>query len=322
MSDRRPLGEIGHAGDDVAVPFQVDALDARGRAIQLGEALDRILARHDYPDAVARLLGEMVTLTVLLGTSLKFQGRFTVQAEMDGPVDLLVVDLATPGDIRAYARYDEARLVAASRADALIGRGTLAMTVDQGPQTTRYQGLVALEGQSLEDAARAYFRQSEQIPTDVRLAVARHSVQRDGAWHDAWRAGGLLVQFLPEDRHRARLPDLPGGDGDDPDALSMVDDAWAEVTALTASIGDDELTDPEVGVERLLYRLFHERGVRVFEGVTVADRCRCSREKLGAVIGGFTAEEIADCIEDGAILARCEFCSAEYRFDPEEFAAT
>jgi len=321
---RSPLGDFGHAGDDVVVPFQIEALDARGRAVQLGGAIDAILARHAYPEPVARLLAEAATLTVLLGTSLKFSGRFIVQAQGDGPVDLLVADLATPGDLRAYARFDGERVAAIAEAGAnpalLLGRGSFAMTVDQGSHTSRYQGIVALDGQSLEEVARGYFRQSEQIPTDVRLAVAHHHVQADGAWRSAWRAGGLLVQFLPDDPRRMRLPDLPGGDGDDgPD--QPVDDAWSEVLAHVATVAPDELTDPQVGVERLLFRLFHERGVRVYEGQPIVDRCSCSRQKVAGVLSSFSAEEIADSLVDGEITVTCEFCSTRYRFDPEEFAA-
>lgn len=319
-----PLGDFGHAGDDNVVPFHVVGLDARGRAVQLGAAIDAILARHAYPEPVARLLAEAAVLVVLLGTSLKFSGRFILQAATDGPVDLLVADLGTPGDLRAYARFDAGRVAKAKDAirnpAVLLGRGTLAMTVDQGPHTSRYQGIVELSGQSLEEVARVYFRQSEQIPTDVRLAVASHHVQQGGAWRTAWRAGGVLVQFLPEDLHRMRLPDLPGGDGDDQSGdEDAPDDAWAEVLAHVGTVGDDELTDPEVGAERLLYRLFHERGVRVFEGVPIMDRCSCSREKVHAMLASFTAQEIEDSVEEGRIAVTCEFCSTRYEFDPADY---
>ena len=149
------LGEFGFAGDDAVVPFAVEALDARGRAVQLGAMLDSILARHDYPEPVARLLAEMIVLTVLLGTSLKFEGKFIAQTQTDGPVDLLVVDFTTPSSVRAYARFDAERVDAAVAAgatdpEALLGQGTMALTVDQGGHSQRYQGIVALDGASLE----------------------------------------------------------------------------------------------------------------------------------------------------------------------------
>jgi molecular chaperone Hsp33 len=316
---------FGPAGDDAVRPFVVEALDVRGRAIQMGPALDAILARHDYPAPVSRLLAEAIVLAVLLGSSLKIDGRFTLQTETDGPVDMLVVDYRSGGAIRAYARFDGARVAAAIAAGeagpgALLGRGTLAMTIDQ-VAAARYQGVVPLEGESLEEVAHTYFRQSEQIPTRVRLAVAEMQVREDGAVRHSWRAGGLIVQFLPDSTERMRQPDLPGGDlpeGAEADEVSE-DDAWVEARSLTETIEDDELTDPSVPVENLLFRLFHERGVRVFNAVGVRDQCSCSREKVSGVLANFSAAEIADSVEAGAISVTCEFCGTKYAFDPKEF---
>lgn len=316
------------AGDDAVVPFQVANLDARGRAVQLGATLDDILSRHDYPEPVAKLLAEAIVLTVLLGTSLKFDGKFIFQSQSNGPVDMLVVDFRTPNSVRAYARYDEERLAEAMAAhkisqEELMGSGTLALTVDQGEYTQRYQGIVALDGSNLEEVAKTYFRQSEQIPTDVRLSVAK-LIERgeDGKPVEQWRAGGLIVQFLPDSELRMRQRDLPAGDEpnvDEDDDNLVEDDDWAEIKALVATIESSELTDPQVGAERLLYRLFHERGVRVFDAVAVNDDCSCSREKIAGVLSGFTAEEITDSIEEGKISVTCEFCSTQYEFDPAEF---
>lgn len=321
------LGEFGFAGDDVVVPFQVAPLDMRGRAVQVGPMLDQILGRHAYPEPVARLLGECVVLTALLGSSLKFDGKFILQTQSDGPVDMLVADFTSPGSMRAYARFDPERLAEAqaqgrTEPQDLLGKGILAMTIDQGAHTQRYQGIVQLDGISLEEVARTYFRQSEQIPTEVRLAVARQVLPGADGRRESWRAGGILAQFLPEAPERLRMPDLPGGDGDDGGFDdSMVDDAWVEVMSLLATVAPDELFDPTIGTERLLYRLFHEHGVVVFEGVPVADDCSCSRQKIHGVLSGFTAEEIVDSIEDGRIRVTCEFCSTEYTFDPAEFVA-
>jgi molecular chaperone Hsp33 len=316
------------AGDDAVRPFAVEALDVRGRAIQMGPTLDAILARRQYPPPVSKLLGEAVVLAVLLGSSLKFDGKFILQTETDGAVDMLVVDFRTDGNVRAYARYDAERVSAAeamgaARPGALLGRGTLAMTVDQGAHTSRYQGIVPLEGESLEEAAHTYFRQSEQIPTRVRLAVAEMHERQGGTLRHAWRAGGLVVQFLPDAPERMRQPDLPGGDVPDGAAVQRFeeDDAWRETQALIETVEDYELTDPAVPVDRLLYRLFHERGVRVFSSATVRDNCSCSRERIARMLGRFTAEEIADSTEDGRIAVTCEFCGSKYEFDPAEFAA-
>lgn len=328
MSQRTPtLGEFGFAGDDHVVPFDVDTLDVRGRAVQLGPILDQILERHHYPEPVARLLAQVVVLTVLLGTSLKFEGKFIVQTRSDGAVDMLVADFTTPHSVRAYARYDEEKLAEAEAAghdspEALLGAGVLALTVDQGPDMQRYQGVVQLDGSTLEDIARTYFRQSEQIPTEVRLGVAQMVVPGANGGNQHWRAGGLLVQFLPSAPERSRMPDLHGGDGDEVNNGSHHpdDDAWQEALALLSTVEPTELLDPAVGTERLLYRLFHEQGVRVYEGTGVIDDCSCSREKIRTILEGFTAEEIAESTEDGVIRVNCEFCSKEYLFDPDEFS--
>jgi molecular chaperone Hsp33 len=314
------------AGDDVVRPFEVAALDLRGRAIQMGPELDAIIARHDYPPAVSKLLAEAIVLAVLLGSSLKFEGKFILQAETDGPVDMIVVDFRTPDAIRAYARFDRERVAAVGDGGEaqLLGRGTLAMTVDQGTHMSRYQGVVALDATTLETAAHAYFRQSEQIPTAIRLAVAEiHSRGADGVMRHGWRAGGILVQFLPEAPERMRLADLPGGDapeGTEHDKTAE-DDAWVEARSLIETVGDDELTDPAVPVDTLLYRLFHERGVRVFSPSPVRDRCSCSRDRIKSVLSRFTAEEIDASIENGKISVTCEFCGTNYDFAPDEFAA-
>jgi molecular chaperone Hsp33 len=308
---------------DSVLPFTVPALDVRGRMVHLGPALDAILGRHAYPAPVARLLAEAIALATLLGSSIKFEGRFILQTRSDGPVSMLVVDFQTPDGIRAYASFDAAAVetaIAEGRTSPaeLLGSGHLAMTVDQGPDMQRYQGVVVLEGESLEEVAHVWFQQSEQIPTRVRLAVAEMLTKGEGGASHAWRAGGLMVQFLPESEDRVRARDLHPGDapeGTEPHAPE-VDDAWAEAEALVGTIEDVELTDPEVTAERLLYRLFHERGVRVFEPLAMVERCRCSRERVEAMLGQFTAEQVDDMTVDGEIVVTCEFCSTHYRFDP------
>lgn len=316
------------AGDDRVVPYHVSPLDIRGRAVQLDDMLNTILGRHDYPAPVAALLGEAIVLTVLLGSSLKFDGKFIVQTQSDGPVSLLVADFKTPGDVRAYARFDEEALEEAvssgkTRPQDLLGKGVLAMTVDQGSASQRYQGIVELDGASLEDAARRYFRQSEQIPTVARLAAAQIMTPGpDGkGFQKRWRAGGLIAQFLPESSERMRLADLPGGD-EPPELESsgeeLEDDVWLEARALVETIADDELTDPQIGSERLLYRLFHEHGVYVHASTPVEDKCSCSRERIIDVIRSLPADELELVIDDGKIASTCEFCSTIYEIGEEE----
>lgn len=328
LAEHQPrLGEFGFAGDDQVVPYEVAPLDVRGRTVQLGPMLDAILSRHDYPEPVARLLAEACVLTVLLGTSLKFEGKFILQTRTDGPVDMLVADFTTPDALRAYARFDADRLWALSATgetsqEKLLGTGVLALTIDQGAHTQRYQGIVQLDGTSLEDAARTYFRQSEQIPTDLKMSVAKLVTPGPGGAREQWRAGGILAQFLPQSPERVRVPDISGGDGDPRDVAHEPDDnSWQELLALLGTIEPTELIDPTVGAERLLYRLFHEHGVRVFRSVPVADQCSCSREKIRGILEGFSADEIKDSTEDGGIHVACEFCSTQYDFDPAEFSA-
>ena len=306
--------------DDSVLPFAVQPLDVRGRVVRLGASVDQILAKHKYPPPVARLLGEAAALTVLLGASLKSAGRFQLQTRTDGLVDMVVVDFDAPDHLRAFAQFDATKLAQADRNAQLLGKGHLAFTIEQGNEASRYQGVVALEGQGFEEAAHRYFRQSEQIPTFVRLAVAENLT---GA-RSAWRAGGLMVQFLPTAAERQRMPDLHPGDAPRgvivPDLVE--DEAWTEAKALTATVEDHELVDPTLSSERLLYRLFHERGVRVCETRSVKAACRCSRDRIASMLRSFTAQERKDMIgDDGLIGVTCEFCSEFRAFDPADLDA-
>jgi molecular chaperone Hsp33 len=316
----RPVSRLvsDEGQDDRILPFAVEPLDLRGRVVRLGSSIDRILGQHEYPAPVARLLGEAAALTVLLGTALKFDGRLQLQTRSDGVVNMLVVDFDAPDSLRAFARFDAERFAASGPATELLGSGHLALTIEQGEDMSRYQGIVALEGQGLEAAAHQYFRQSEQIPTFVRLAVAQ-TVTGAGT---QWRAGGLLAQFLPASRTRQIMADLPPGDV--PEGLvipeAMEDDAWVEAKALAATIEDHELVDPTLSSERLLYRLFHERGVKVFERQPVRANCRCSRERIANMLKSFTPQERRDMVgDDGKIGVTCEFCSTFREFEPQEF---
>jgi molecular chaperone Hsp33 len=305
--------------DDAVLPFEVDALDLRGRLTRLGPTLDDILHKHDYPPAVGKLLGEAIVLTTLLGSSLKFDGRFILQTRTDGPVSFLIVDFKAPDRLRAYARYDTTRLHDGLDSGALLGKGHLAMTIDQGPDMNRYQGLVALHGGSLEDAAHEYFLRSEQIPTRVRLAVGEEWRGGEGGKH-RWRAGGMLLQFLPKAPERARQADLHPGDAPEGTVVHEVpeDDAWVEGQSLIGTVEDVELLDPDLSGERLLYRLFHERGVRVFAPLPLRAQCSCSREAVASMLKSFTPQDRADMVKDGKVVVTCEFCSSVYDFTPDE----
>jgi molecular chaperone Hsp33 len=308
--------------DDTVLPFEVATLDVRGRLTKLGSALDEILTKHAYPPQVGQLLGEAIVLTTLLGSSLKFDGRFLLQTQTDGPVSMIIVDFVLPDRLRAYARFDESRLAPGLSTGDLLGRGHLALTIDQGADMRRYQGLVALDGGTLEDAAHEYFLRSEQIPTRVRIAVGEELRSGDGPKH-RWRGGGLLVQFLPKAPERARQADLHPGDAPEGSELHALpeDEAWLEAQSLLGTVEDIELIDPDLSGERLAYRLFHERGVRVFPLLPVHAQCSCSRHAVAAMLANFSPEDRAGMVENGKVVVTCEFCSSVYQFTPEEAGA-
>ncbi|HSH63923.1 MAG: Hsp33 family molecular chaperone [Methylibium sp.] len=304
-----PLVELRVPADDLVLPFQAEQADVLGRLVKLGPTVDIILSQHDYPEPVSRLLGEAVALTALLGAALKFDGKFILQAATDGPVDLLVADYQVPGELRGYARFSAERITALAPGEKLIGQGNLAMTIDRGAETERYQGVVPLEGESLTEAAHIYFRQSEQLPTFIKLAVARHyRPGEEGGKNWTWRAGGLLVQKLTRE----------GGRGGSHGALAEED--WTRAKALAETVEDHELLDPTLPPDRLLYRLFHEEQVRAYRAVPLESYCSCSRERVEELLKRFSAEDIDEMVVDGEVWVTCEFCNRRYNFDPAVFA--
>jgi len=302
--------------DDFVLPFAVETLDLRGRVVRLGLSIDSILTGHDYPVVVSDLLGQAVALAALLGSALKFEGRFQVQSRTDGAVSMLVVDYEAPDRVRGYAHFDRTLLTDGMTPAEALGRGQLGLTIDQGSNLSRYQGIVVLEGQGLEEAAQQYFRQSEQIPTRVRLATGRVSLA--GSSSDAnvmWRAGGLLAQFMPTSPERQRRIDLHPGDA--PEGMSIFDQtddqSWIETRALVETIEDHELIDPMLSSEALLYRLFHENGVHVFDAESVHTQCRCSRDRILSMLKSFSPKDRTEMIaDDGMIGVTCDFCSKRY----------
>ena len=311
----RPVSS--EAVDDIVLPFAIESLSTRGRLVRLGPAIDSLLKRHDYPESVSKLVAEAAALAALLGSTLKLKGRFQLQTKSDGPVSMLLVDFDAPSNLRALARFDKARLAEAAPGEDLLGSGHMALTIDPGGEMTRYQGVIALEGQGLEQAAHNYFERSEQIPTLARLAVGE-TVDSRGS---AWRAGGLILQYLPGASRRA---DFPPGDApqDAPTSEVEEDDAWAEAKARGVTTEAHELIDPTLSGERLLFRLFNERGVRVFKSTRLEAACRCSAEGIDAMLRSFPPEEIQQMVgDDGLIAVTCEFCSVKRVFDPTEYGA-
>ncbi len=306
--------------DDVVLPFATSGAGVSGRLVRLGAAVDTVLTSHAYPEPVSVALGEALVLAALLGSALKFDGQLILQTKTDGPLGMLVADYRVPGHLRGYASADAARLPAVTPAGALpasvqaglLGHGYLAMTIDPGGDMDRYQGIVPLDRMTLTDAAHTYFRQSEQLPTLIRLAVARQFA--GGAWH--WRAGGLMIQQV------ARTGGLATPVDDDTRDATLEgedDENWTRVKLLAATVEDHELTDPTLDPRRLLYRLFHEEGVTARPPAPLIAKCRCSRERLLGYLQGFDAEALADLRdENGRLAATCEFCSTIYTYGAED----
>jgi molecular chaperone Hsp33 len=293
---------------DKVTVFQLDGQPVRGRAVKLGAALDTALnpgGDARYPDNVARLLGEAMMTGALVAQSLKFDGRLVVQCHgtNDGAISLLIADCTTDGHVRGYARWDAEKLKEIeldSRtpgADVLLGKGTFSMTIDQGPDMDQYQGIAAIEGTSLSGCAEHYFNQSEQIPTRIQLACGQ-SIDADGPH---WVGAGMMIQKIADDEARADTT-LP----------------WETAQQLFSTLTDAELIDPELTTDRLLYRLFHEGGVRVMETHSVEAKCRCSRDRLLDTLKSFETSALEDMAEDNVISANCEFCAAEYKFPISE----
>ncbi|HEV2337166.1 MAG TPA: Hsp33 family molecular chaperone [Stellaceae bacterium] len=294
--------------DDLVQPFQIDPFALRGRLVRLGATVDRILSQHDYPEPVAAILGEAIVLAVVLAGALKYDGIFTLQTKSDGPVRLIVADVTTDGAVRGYAQYDPDRLAAASprrgssaSVPDLIGKGYIAFTVDQGEHTERYQGIVELTGETLAECAQHYFRQSEQIQAGIKLSAAR-----SGAG-GAWRAGGLMLQRVPPEGGYTVIAD-------------DVEDGWRRAMVLMSSATAAELVDPQLSPHRLLFRLFHDEGVRVFAIHPIEARCRCSSERIGRILRSFPADDIEDMRKDEVISVTCEFCNTRYEFAGHDFA--
>ncbi len=312
MSEKIPNQILDDLQDDMVLPFRTEKSRAVGRLVRLGPSVDTILSRHDYPEAVSEALAQALALTAMLSAALKPGGKLSLQTKTDGPLRVLISDIELPGRLRGYASFDRDRIEQLAESGTriqqgpLFGAGHLALTFDPGDGREAHQGVVPLEGQSLTAAAHTYFRQSEQLPSFIRLAVARHRLPGAGdGWH--WRAGGLMIQHLNAD---------PNEEGDD-DTGSNED--WQRARILAATVEDHELLDPTLTPERLLLRLFHEEGVRTFARQPVHAHCRCSRERVQMFLTRFGRDELADMREpDGTLGVTCEFCSTKYTFALDE----
>ncbi len=301
--------------DDVIQPYQLDRFALRGRLVRLGALADEILTRHDYPAPVATLLGETLALAAVLAGALKYDGVFTLQTKSDGPVRMLVADVTSDGHMRGYAQFDAAAVAAAedgalgSPVPRLMGAGYLAFTVDQGPETERYQGMVDIKGATLAECAHHYFRQSEQLETGILLACERVPAA-GGTARGRWRAAGITLQRMPG-----------GGSSFDEFATDADEDDWRRALMLMSTVATDELLGPAPGPHDLLYRLYHEERVRVFRPRRLLARCRCDRGRVAATLRALPRDELDELKIDGNVVVTCQFCNSDYVFDDPQLDA-
>lgn len=293
---------------DCVQGFHLACTGIRGRLVRLGPALDAIVKRHKAPEAVGALLAECLALTAALATALKFDGVFTLQIKGDGPVSLLVADLSRGGALRGYAQFDAGKVkLAGVRSALLLGKGHLAFTVDQGPQTERYQGIVDLIGRDMAECVQTYFRQSEQIDTAFRM----HAV------HDkkpGWSAGVIMLQRIPLGGGYAANSNIRQGDP----SQEEWDEGWRRTSILMATATDAEMLGTALKPEKLLHRLFHDEGLELGETLALRDECRCSRPRVAMVLSTLSADELHGMMVDGKVRVQCEFCSQTYDFDEEQ----
>ena len=299
---------------DFVRPFLLEVPCLLGRLVRLGPLVDTVLTRHDYPEPVARLLGELLALAGTLSSLLKYEGTFTLQTKGDGPVRLMVADVTSEGELRGYAEADpavlETALTAAAGADApavarWLGSGYMAFTVDLAPDGERYQGIVELAGDSLADCVNHYFRQSEQLKTAFKLTAGRSAA--------GWRAGALFLQQMPASggTWSPGLPDQP----QDIVLGSGEEDDWRRALAFMASCRDEELLSEWLPANDLLYRLFHQERVRVYRVRPLSLGCRCSRSRLETILRSLPHDEVREMTVDGEVVMTCQFCNVDFRFN-------
>ena len=297
------------APGDICLPFIINEGAFRGRLVRLTGSVSEILSRHNEPKEVAALLAEAMVAAVALAGGLKYDGVFTLQVQGAGPIHTLVADVTSAGDLRACAKFDPEALAAEVNKPRAPGfnrqltgpSGHLAFTVDQGPDTERYQGMVALSGESLAESIHHYFRQSEQIESALKIAVAPHA---DG---QQWTAGAVLIQRMPEEggRHVDR---------------EEAEDAWRTAVILLGSLKDSELLDLTLMPAQLVMRLYATVGMRLLPARPIQAKCRCSRERSERILASFPVEEVKSYAQDGVVHMKCEFCAADYAFSESELA--
>ena len=295
---------------DTCVSFFIDNGAYQGRLIRMSSVLDTIIGKHCYPRPVAAVVAESTVLAAMLASTLKYEGLFTLQTQSTGAVSMVVVDVTSEGKIRACASFDEEHLKQNQElrktsgeieaAPHLMGKGHLAFTVDQGPNTELYQGIVDLQGKNLTECALRYFKQSEQIDTDLKLFL-----QAPEGESGSWLAAGIMLQKMP----------LKGGNESSPEEM---EEAWNEAKVFMESLTQDEVFDAELTSEQLLHRLFHANNLSISKCKNYSFGCRCSREKLLQTLSTFSEDDINAMLENNKVTATCHFCSEKYVFDKGE----
>lgn len=289
--------------DSHVLTFDLERANLRGRIVRLGRVLDTILEPHDFPEVIEKILAETVTLSILLSSMLKYEGIFILQAQGDGAVVRLISDVTSAGDVRGTAGYDKDKLAAllkknpAPNLSDVLGQGYLAFTVDQGEFTERYQGIVELKA-TLLDSIHHYFDQSEQIGTAIKLVVAKGE---DGKW----RAGAIMLQHTPDHSNI-------------PQDIKPIAENWNRAQILLETCTDEELLDVKLHDDTILFRLFHEEGVRVYKPHAVTKGCRCTPEKLKNVLSLLSDDDLDHAATDGKITMTCEFCNKDFIFKSDE----
>ncbi len=324
MSGQNPLSRP-LSGDDTILPFRLDRSNLRGRVARVDRTLDRILEQHRYPVPVSALVADAVMLSALIGQAVKLRWKFSLQIRGNGPVRLIATDYFAPEEtgrparMRAYAAFDRGEVVS-SRLEPfeMLGTGVFGVTIDQGPGMQPYQGVTPLAGGTLAACAETYFAQSEQIATRFHALAARSEMPGQAAH---WRAGGLMLQQMPDEG--GRIPDAPSGEdglmtADDVAAMGGREEDWNRAVMLMETAETHELIGPHLAMEELLYRLFHEERPMAYPAQAVEFGCTCSAGKVEAALAQYSAGDIADMTTgDGRVTADCQFCSAHYEFDPE-----
>ena len=280
---------------DILTPFLLNEAPVRGRIVRLSESVNKILTQHQYPQRISELLAETLTMAAILSSNLKQDGIFTIQIQSKGALSLLVVDATAEGHLRGYAQFDEDGINETPKLNTLCSEGYLAITLDPGAGGQRYQGVVPLEGESIAETMQHYFTQSQQLMVSCKLTVSKGD--------EGWQAAGIYVENVPENAQ-----------------ASEESEAWREAQILLHTVKEEELLDQKLAPADLLYRLFHESGVWVYEAQPIKAECRCNREKIEQALKTIDASELAEMAINQSIVVDCQFCGSKEIFALDELS--